>query len=118
MKTIQAKDMTDEPWQSFTIFENNLMREYYPQYWFGKDKNWEDVKNQLLNEVSLIDDSYSNSFYIFRHDKIVEYIDAYERRNSLYFVYNFSGDLIESDLLFYILFEIKNLLAYRNKNNA
>lgn len=118
MKTIQANEMTDEQWRSFAKFENNLMREYYPQHWIGKDKDWLEIKNKWLTEVSLTNNSFSNSYYIFNGNNVIAYIDAYERMGRLIFDYDFSGDLIESDVLKIILAELKNIFSDRNKDYA
>lgn len=118
MITVQAKDMTDEQWQSFAELLNFLRQEIYPEFWDGKDADWEEVKINHLKKVSLTDNSFSNSYYIFVDNKVIAFIDAYERRGNLYFVFNYSGKVITENIIKVILNEIKNLIKERNRTEA
>ncbi len=118
MNSIQAKDMTDGQWQSFAELLNFLRREIYPQFWDGRDADRENIKNNRLDKVSLSDNSFSNSYYIIEDNKVIAFIDAYERRGHLDFFFNYFGKVITPDIMKIILTEIKNLLTERNRTEA
>ncbi|MDQ3022471.1 MAG: hypothetical protein M3R36_18175 [Bacteroidota bacterium] len=118
MKTIQAKDMTNERWKSFANLRDFLTKKINPQYWDGKDADWVKIKNNYLDKVSLTDNAFSNSYYIIEDNKVIAFIDAFERRGHLDFIFNHYGKVITLDIIKMILNEIKNLLTEKNRTEA
>jgi hypothetical protein len=118
MEIVQAIDMTDEQWQSFAKLRDFLLKEIYPEYWNGKDTDWRKTKNERLNKVSLTDNSFLNSYYIIDDNKLIAFIDAYERRGHLDFFFNCLGKVITLNILKIILKEIKNILTERNRTEV
>ncbi|MBK8550725.1 MAG: hypothetical protein IPL53_06550 [Ignavibacteria bacterium] len=118
MITIQAKDMTDEQWMSFAKADDALRKEIDPEQCEGKDKDWQVLKNDTLSGINFSDDSFSNFYYLFDGNKAAAYIDSFERRGKLYFLFNYSVKSINGSDLKVILEVIHDLMEERNKDEA
>lgn len=118
MKIIEAKDMTDEQWIAFAKFDDFLMKEIYPQFWDGKNSDWEELKKKTMESLKLSEVSFSNYYYFFEDRNAIAQIEAFERKDRLYFVFDQFSKIVSPDIIKIILDRIYELMIERNKNES
>lgn len=73
MKSIQAKDMTDDQWKSYAQFFADLNMEFYAED-SGKVKGWEELKRNIFSDLELLRDDLLCHYVFFENETAVGYL--------------------------------------------
>ena len=113
METVRAKDMTDEQWEIYAELDNYLKREIYPELWDGNDKNWTELKGDIIEGLNESEDAFSDYYILFDKNEAIAFIDVFVRRGSFYVIFDHRNKIIiEADLQI-IFREINEIMKQR-----
>lgn len=117
-KVTEAKDLTEEQWESIALMDNYLKSEFYPQNWNGEKTNGKKIKDKVLKNIKLSDILFANNYYFFVNEKAVAYIEAFERKETLYFYFDYFDKEISVEFCEIAFGFVKKIMKEENFEQA
>lgn len=118
MKIIEAKNITDNQWKSVALMEQFLQNEIYPRFNEGKDTDWKNIKKKVMNSLKISDISFANNYYFFENDIVKASLEAFERKGTLYFEFDYFARSVPVEITEMIFDKIREIMIEKKYDQA
>ncbi|HMQ69387.1 MAG TPA: hypothetical protein PKA90_10235 [Ignavibacteria bacterium] len=115
---LEAKNISDEQWKSIAVMEEFLKNEIYPHLRSGFDTDWKKVKEKVFKNLKISDISFANNYYFFENDKAKISIEAYERKETLYFEFDYFGKTVPVEITELVFDKIREIMEEKHFEQA
>ena len=114
MKTIEAKDMTDEHWELYAQLEEELHKKYYPES-ANKKFSPEDLKKGRLYDLETLNDDYLNFYLFTENEKATGWLGTRLVNKDAEFMFDALYDDIPDSVMTIVFDIVKKFIAERGK---
>lgn len=116
MKIINAKDMTEDQWNSYAQFDAELNRKFYPED-ADKIKSRQELKKSILSDIELLREDLYEHYVFFEEEKVAGYFGIRLLGEGAEFSADTIYEIIPNSFIKTIIMSAKKYMIENNRSN-
>ncbi len=114
MKTVKAREMTDEQWKSYALFNADLNKRYYRED-SDKIKDWKEMKRSIFSDLDLLSEDFLCHYVFFENETAVGYLGIRLIGEGAEFVFDSIYDIIPDGFMNSVFEIVRKYMQEKNK---